>query len=659
MPAPGPSWMRLDIQGLRAIAVLLVVAYHSGLPLPGGFTGVDVFFVISGYVITELIVRKQSSSGGFGLREFYARRMRRLLPALALVVTLTLIVAIFLESPFGPQRTTALTGLGASFFMANFVIYANTGAYFDAPAELNPLLHTWSLSVEEQFYFVFPALMILAALIAARRGHSSRNTALAILVLVSIGSFVLSIGLGFNLLELPGISDSTAWAFYSSLTRAWEFCAGAILALLLRSGRSPIPQRLAAPTALLGIVAIGLGAVVIDQTMVFPGLVALIPVGGTLALIAAGTSPRSSLITRSLSLPGMVWIGAISYSWYLWHWPIIVFTGQLVPGNETALLLAGLLSLIPAYLAYRFVESPIRNSSRIRGGRLLIVVALSIAIPAAVAVLVLRGSERAWNNPSIASMNEQINPVPISYTRGCDFGTPLGQQEGLDCTWFPDARGGAVYLLGDSQAAQFAEAAIGAVEPIERSLTIATEGSCAFLLRTEGEELVTSPECDAYITQSIDWLSSQPPATVLIGMSGNYVNRDTEADIRERLTRSIETLQMAGHSVALFQAVPQFIGWSPYNCSMLDVLRDPQGCGTSVPRDVMDDQQALALRLLSEIAASTDSTLVDVRADLCPNGSCVTNDRSFWRYRDMFHISIGQSERLSGPVRSSLLRVGR
>ena len=658
LPSHRP-WLRLDVQGLRAIAVLLVVAYHSGIPLPGGFTGVDVFFVISGYVITELIVRQQASEHGFRLRSFYARRMRRLLPALALVVTLTLLVAIFLESPFGPQRTTALTGLGASFFMANFVIYANTGAYFDAPAELNPLLHTWSLSVEEQFYFIFPALLILAALIAARLQRSSRGIALSILVIVSIASFALSIGLGFNLMELPGITDSTSWAFYSSLTRAWEFCAGAILALLLRSGSSPIPQRLAAPLALLGIVAIGLGAVVIDQTMVFPGLVALIPVGGTAALIAAGTATRSPVITRALALPGMVWIGAISYSWYLWHWPIIVFTGQLLPGNETALLLAGLLSILPAYLAYRFIESPIRNSPRINGGRLLVVVALSIAIPAATAVLVLRGSERAWNNPSIESMTEQIVPVPISYTRGCDFGTPLGQQEGLDCTWFPDARGGAVYLLGDSQAAQFAEAAIAAVEPIERSLTIATEGSCAFLLRTEGEELVTSPECDTYITQSVEWLLTQPPATVLIGMSGNYVNPDTEADIRERLTRSIETLQQAGHSVALFQAVPQFFGWTPYTCSMLDVLRDPQGCGTSVPREVMDDQQALALRLLTEIAASTNAELVDVRPELCPDDSCATNDRDFWRYRDMFHISVGQSERLSDSVRSALLRMSR
>jgi hypothetical protein len=227
----------------------------------------------------------------------------------------------------------------------------------------------------------------------------------------------------------------------------------------------------------------------------------------------------------------------------------------------------------------------------------------------------------------------------------------------LDCTWFPEARGGAVYLVGDSQAAQFAEAAIGAVEPIERSLTIATEGSCAFLLRAEGEELVTSPECDTYITQSIQWLTTQPPATVLIGMSGNYVNPESESDIRQRLTRSITTLKNAGHSVVLFQAVPQFFGWTPFSCSVLDVLLDPQGCGTSVHRDVMDDQQGLALRLLSEIAASTDAKLVDVRPDLCPDESCATNDGDIWRYRDMFHISVGQSEALADPLRSVLLEL--
>src|ERR1035437_3646638 len=147
---------RLDVQGLRAIAVLLVVAFHAGLPVPGGFVGVDVFFVISGFVIAGLLLRELDTTGGVDLGRFYTRRIRRLFPALALLVAVVALVSLVLASPFGSSPLTAKTGLGAVLFTANFAIYLTTGGYFDAPAGTNALLHTWSLSVEEQFYVVFP-----------------------------------------------------------------------------------------------------------------------------------------------------------------------------------------------------------------------------------------------------------------------------------------------------------------------------------------------------------------------------------------------------------------------------------------------------------------------------------------------------------------------
>jgi hypothetical protein len=253
-------------------------------------------------------------------------------------------------------------------------------------------------------------------------------------------------------------------------------------------------------------------------------------------------------------------------------------------------------------------------------------------------------------------MQAQIEPVPISYTRGCDFGTPLGQQEALDCTWFPQARGSAIYLVGDSQAAQFAEATINAAEPLERSATIATEGSCAFLLREPDEDLETSPECDAYVTQSIEWLSTQPPATVLIGISGNYVTEGSAGVVANRLQRSISALQESGHQVKLFQAIPQFFGWSPFNCSVLEALRDSQGCGASVAITDMDERQALPLEIFAEVAQETKVDLIDTRPQLCTDATCTTNVGDIWRYRDMFHISVGESQRLAEQVRSALLR---
>ena len=647
-----PTWLRLDVQGLRAIAVLLVVTYHSGVPLPGGFTGVDVFFVISGFVITELILRKQETTG-FRFREFYARRMRRLLPALALVITLTAIAAIFLESPFGPQRTTALTGLGASFFMANFVIYANTGGYFDAPAELNPLLHTWSLSVEEQFYFVFPALMVLAYVLARRSKVSGRSIAIAVLALVTAASFAAAILLGFQMWQPSWLADGSSWAFYSSVTRAWEFSVGALVALVLRRRR--FPQLLANITVIAGLLAIGLGAVVIESSMVFPGIAALLPVLGTAAVIAGGSTSSAPAASRLLALPGMVWLGALSYSWYLWHWPVIVFTGQLAPGNTTALIVAGALSLVPAWLSYRFVETPLRTSTRIRGYRVPLVIALSIAIPACSAFILLRGSQTSWGSTAITTMSQQIQPVPVSYISGCDFGTPLGDATSPECTWNAGARGQHVYLVGDSQAAQFAEATIDATELLERPLTIATSGSCPFITTLPGEDPLSAPDCEDFVDASIAWLTEQPASTILIGMSGNYVTDQYEEPLRIRLVRSIETLRSAGHDVRLFQAIPQYPGWSPFSCTVADLLIDESGCGEAIPRAVMDDRQAAALRMFTAAAQQTGNELIDVRAELCPDGSCSTNSGNTWRFRDSFHITVDESVRLTPRILSGLI----
>lgn len=648
-------WLRRDVQGLRAIAVLLVVTFHAGLPIPGGFVGVDVFFVISGFVITGLILRQQADSRGFRLREFYTRRMKRLLPALAVMTSVTLLVAIFLESPFGPQRTTALTGLGASLFVANFVIYANTGGYFDAPAEANPLLHTWSLSVEEQFYFVFPALMILIATRALTRGRDKRTIALITISAIALASLAASILLGLGLWT-PGLLDNPVdWAFYSSVTRAWEFCAGAIVALAIRPGASAPRPYITTLLALVGAVAVVTSAFVITPDTVFPGYAALLPVLGTAAVILAGSWAPTNLVSRGLGLSVLVWIGAVSYSWYLWHWPVIVYTGQILPGNTNVLLLAGALSLLPAWLAYRFIENPIRTSYRLRGPRALMVIGAAILVPAAIAWGVLEGSQRSWGNSEIKAMSEQIQPVPVSFTRGCDNGVPLGQQDGLDCTWHLGARATPVYLVGDSQAAQFAEGFIDATLPLERPLTIATAGSCPFLTTAPDEEPLQTPECQDFVDRSVDWLDTQSPATVIIGMSGNYITPEYAGEIERRLTRTVATLQQSGHDVVLMQAIPQFLGWTPFACTVFDVVSDPVGCGTSVPRTQMDLQQADALRIFRTVVESTGAPLIDVRPQLCAQERCQTNIRDQWRYRDMFHISVGESTRLTPVLRSELL----
>jgi len=268
-----PSWRRADIQGLRAIAVLAVIAYHAGLPIPGGFTGVDIFFVISGFVITEMLLRERKSRTQISLKNFYLRRFKRLMPALAVMVTFTVLASSLLLSTQGPQQIAAQTGLGAMLFAANIVIAYTTGNYFDAPAESNPLLHTWSLSVEEQFYFIFPALLV--AVWSINRLRYSKHAATITISLISLFSFGLALigsrGYGYLL-------GGNAWLieFYSPFTRIWEFGVGALLALsgvtIATASRRNTTRSHAAPLAIAGVVLITTGffSISSDLGLYFP-----------------------------------------------------------------------------------------------------------------------------------------------------------------------------------------------------------------------------------------------------------------------------------------------------------------------------------------------------------------------------------------------------
>jgi peptidoglycan/LPS O-acetylase OafA/YrhL len=344
-PYSTPRSYRPDIDGLRAIAVLGVVLYHAGLGVPGGYVGVDIFFVISGFLITGHII-KDLEKGTFSMLGFWERRVRRIFPALAVMVIACLFAGYFLLLPFG-YLVLAQSAIAQAVFSSNIQFWRTTG-YFNPSAEENPLLHTWSLSVEEQFYLFVP--LILAGLFAWR----GKKLLLPSMLL----GIVLSLALSVYWLRV----DPTG-AFYLLPSRAWELGMGSLVAIA-QPLRSHILRLLLGVAGLLGILATYW---LYDSRTLFPGLAALPPVIGSASIIWSGMrsddGSRQSYAHRVLGWGPLVWIGLLSYSLYLWHWPFFAFHRYLFGQNPARLLslfyvfLAFLMSL----LSLKFIETPFRT----------------------------------------------------------------------------------------------------------------------------------------------------------------------------------------------------------------------------------------------------------------------------------------------------------
>jgi peptidoglycan/LPS O-acetylase OafA/YrhL len=349
-PGGERTGFRPDLEGLRGIAVALVLLYHAEMPgFTGGFVGVDVFFVLSGFLITGLLVRELQASGTVSLPGFYARRIRRILPASALVLVVTLIASVAILAPL-QVVDVAGDAAGAALYVVNIRFAVQATDYLQGSLAPSPILHFWSLSAEEQFYFIWPALLLLAARLGG--GTSARRLAWPIGAVV-LGSFALS-------LYLTGTNQP--WAFFSLPTRAWELGVGAALALAVpRLGA--LPSMLATGIGLVGLAMVAAAGVLISTETPFPGVWALLPVLGTAAVVAAGVRRPAAPATRALGWSPLRYMGRISYSLYLWHWPILVLVPIALGGPlplEGRLALVALAFPISA-ATQRLVEEPLRR----------------------------------------------------------------------------------------------------------------------------------------------------------------------------------------------------------------------------------------------------------------------------------------------------------
>ena len=620
----GPGYRR-DIQGLRGVAVVLVLLYHTAAVLPGGFIGVDVFFVISGYVITASLQREWLSTGTIRFRKFYARRVRRLFPALALLTAVTVFASILLQSPNGPQQQTAKTAFGAIGIAANFVIFSSIGGYFSSVAENNPLLHIWSLSVEEQFFLVFPVAIALGWALARRRGTSKSVAAWIVAGGIAIPSILLSVVASYGLIDVPLIGGSSRmFAFYSSLTRAWEFAVGALLVLL-----APRLSRLSdwqlGRLGGAGFVLVLGSAFVISESWIFPGFAVLLPVAGAAAIIVSGLAQRSNERTL-LEHPLLVWIGDISYSWYLWHWPVIVFTRLHYSDRWWALMAAAALSLGPAYLSWRYLESPIIRFVRLGGRQIIGVLLAAVLVPGLVTVALAVGSKSGWG------LDWPVG-AHVVVQNDCDH----GEFDPSACTWTVEASRGTVLLAGDSQSWAVADGVITAAGELGYDTTVAALNGCAFVspdLDLPGDWA----ECREFRSAVVEFATSTKPVAVVISnWSPGYVGNSAESRRRwiPGLVDLFDGFNDIGVPVVLISSYPA--GDTDSISRTLIIGPDDNRSTDAVLRR---EDRAWLIELETELAAEYDEVFVfDPYEVLCDQSVCWTAVGGTEYYTDTNHLS--------------------
>ena len=634
------SGYRPDIDGLRAIAIVPVVLYHYGFrPFTGGFVGVDVFFVISGFLITGLIHREMAE-GRFSIRHFYERRIRRIFPALFVMLAVATVAAAIILFPLDFERY-ADSLFATAFFASNFEFWREAG-YFDVAAEWKPLLHLWSIAVEEQFYLIFPALLLLI-------GTKSRRTLLIVTGALFAASLVFSIW---------ALTNAPSTAFYLLPARFWELMLGALLAL------AQIPQpssRIVRES--IGIAGLGMIAFAVftyTRWQPFPGQYALLPCLGAALLIYAGET--KTLTHRLLSLKPIVFVGLISYSLYLWHWPLLVFTQTalnrvLLPWESCALVA---LSVILAILSWRFIEQPFRRPIALGRGPLFAGAASAMALTAlcGFGVASARGLPERLQPEIRKILAEERNHEPrmdicfglnahdVRAGRLCRIGST-----GTSTPSF--------VLWGDSHADALLPAVEKVAEEHNRAGIFAATNSCAPLLGVmRPDALPCKPFNDAVAKVALQpeirdvildarWSKNAYGTAPGEGDGRIYPYDDkgkgtdlpsTEAVFYRGLERTVRALTGAGKHVTIIASVPE-PGYSVPR--VLAHLRMEKNWGT--PTGDLKAFLAHQKFIFDTMAAMQKKYGVRVLYPhqlLCASGACelALNDRPL--YRDEHHLSV-------------------
>jgi peptidoglycan/LPS O-acetylase OafA/YrhL len=598
---------RADIDGLRAIAVLAVVFFHAGVtPLGGGFVGVDVFFVISGYVIARRLLDDVNEER-FSIADFYVRRTRRIFPALFFMVLATWLVACFMFLP--PQfedlsKSTLATGL----FSSNFYFWRNSG-YFDASALMRPLLHTWSLAVEEQYYVFVPIAMYCVARFGGKRWA-------LFFIPATIASLALSI---------YATSVAPTANFFLLPTRAWELLLGALLVLV------PLPPVRSRPMSeligILGLAMITYAIFAFDEDTPFPGLNALFPCVGSALLIYAGEGGQRGFVTRLISLKPFVWVGLISYSMYLVHWPIIVFTRYALLREFTATdtILILIASTIAGYLSYRYIEQPFRHprlgESRpvtLSAGAALMVV---IAIVGSVGVFTKGLQQRfpGFKQIEIAGRDEWMT--------GTCFLSANQTWRDWDIVKCQRTSGHATNILlwGDSFAAHYVPGVVSRGEELSGNVFQYTAAGCRPILSFFS---YSQPHCHEFNLHVLELIPQLKIKRIIIAARWNSLRARGVEDLRG----TVEQLSQLGVTVEVIGQSPEFpIDVQTLDYREADAARSGQRSWTLAFNPRINQQ-------ISNVVGKS-ATFIDPLPRLCSGTICPYYGDAGFLYEDFGHFS--------------------
>ena len=603
------SKYRPDIDGLRAIAVLSVLFFHCSVPgFSGGFVGVDVFFVISGYLITGHLAEDMRLER-FSILRFYTARIRRIAPALFVTLIVTWIAALLLFLPSYLVR--ASHGLMAAAASVSNIYFWKSESYFGSDAIFQPYLHTWSLSVEEQFYAVVPVAMLIAARLRFRRWA-------VLFGAVCLVSFALS---------LYATTHARSANFYLSPTRAWEMGIGSLLA----TARLPALTRswLAELAAVAGMVLVAVPVFVFDSATPFPGLNALYPCLGAALLIYAG-SMGGARTTRLLGTAPFVFMGKISYSLYLVHWPVIVFvrysTVETLSPLDIAEVIAG--SIVLATLSWRFVETPFRRPSPVMTQRRLLGGGLAAL---AVACLVGYAGVRADGFPERFPAFQETAEPDAEWKEGSCFllDANFHHWSAQDCTRIATGPH-RILFWGDSFAAQYIPGIVANADSIKATILQYTAAGCVPVL---GLNNFSHTECNAFNENALNIIREQKIDTVLL--AGRWTEMAPSA--LDQIRQTLNTVKALGVRVIMMGQSPEFV----QDVHVIAFFK-----GDKAPDALNSWNIFFSPSLNTRLAAiARGVTFIDPVTELCKGTRCTYQDRGLFLYTDFGHMSVEGSRR--------------